>query len=452
MKNIVLTLSLFLGSCIYSMDQQPFVSSSSSPSACSADQEALTFEQMEKEREEKELQEGPAASQFHKLMDLDLKNKYVVPRLCSLGNGKLGILYSQLFFTENSVEILDVNSGKSLVIDPFKNETDFNLIPVGLCKLSENQMACILNSSAKDKKIKIYDVNSGKLLKDILITEKDFNDKRLRSLRSGVIKKGVYLPDDKMVLFIGEPDSFSFKHYEFIYILDLNTGKILHRFDILSLGRDSSSRIKNNFAIEINQIGVLADGSLILKSGRQVAIVSEIGEVNAIFDSVEDIFVLPKNELLSLDKDGLKIWKNEKYKFEAIRNNLNDGKLSIAVLQELIFGYLSKDWSSEIITKHSFGWDGFVSRTGFILNRDNILIKEVCPYAASDTIFSILNVGTDTVKNEKMLSQVARMDKIKILDDGKIIALYYMEAKKIEIWTNQPKVAKKEVQSNCIIC
>jgi len=206
MKIKILTLVfclMALGSYIHSMDQENFTSSYSSPSSVSADPEALTFEQMEKEKEERELNSSTSDSELKEDEDndqewycerkfpktnseLDFLNifksaigqdetNYSGISLCPLDNGKFAVLYEVKFNDfYRRIRIFDTRTGKCLsVIDPLEGEKGFILKSVPLCKLSKDRMACVLNSSfGKDKKIKIYDINSGIFLKDIIIEGK----------------------------------------------------------------------------------------------------------------------------------------------------------------------------------------------------------------------------------------------------------------------------------------
>ncbi len=503
MKNIILTLSLFLGTCIYSMDQEPFISSSSSPSTHSADQEALTFEQMQKNEEESkgsQDQDSQAASTPEVDHEADWYCQCKFPRTnnelswlntakslvgakqanydniqpCELDNKKLGVLYRVTITGKFcTIRILDTNSSKCLYnINPLQDEKDFELMPTQLCRLPENRMACILNSSlGKDKKIKIYDINSGKLLKDITVEGKYVeNDGKYREYDVFDIH-GTYLTGNRMAL----SRQCSASSSAFILILDLNSGKILKKIDLLDFKFvkkfinekeiisakyiDIFNNICSPSGPMINDPLAFSDGSLLLRDYYNVCIVSiESGEVENIhrdnnYYGVMDAIIFPNNEWLSMHKNNIKIWNNEKFKFKKIQEILNSDKLVISDLQNIILDYLSKEWNSKIVAEFSFfANDSVSSYTSFILNKDSILIKKMYHNSSEDIFFYILNVKTGKTKKEEALSKASRSKVsrpyLDVIDEGNKIVLSYIDGS-MEIWTNQPK---KEVQDSCVIC
>ncbi len=494
MKNIILTLSLFLCFCIYSMDQEPFVSSSSSPSACSADQEALTFEQRQKNEEESKGtrdQDSQAASTLEVDHEADWycqcrfpktnnelgwlntakslvgakQTNYDDVQVCDLDDGKLGVLTGKdKFYT---IRILDINSGKCLHnINPLKDEKGIKLIPTQLCKLSENRFACILNSDTRwgegqweeiNKKIKIYDINSGKLLKDIIVEE--FGD-----------MNGVYLSENRMALLTKD----LYKDYRFIFILDLSSGKILKKIDLIKEEQCGSlltyvdvfgmRSVGSSTGVYINQALPLYGDRLLLQSGNNLCVIyTNIDETNLLDTwNILDVIVLPNGEFLSLSTDFIvRIWDNENFKFQKVQDVLNENNLIVTDLQNMVLSYLPKDWNSKIVVdKIDTHVDKFILDNFFrhgrkcFLDENHILaFNRFFDYITSGYC-AILNVETGESKIIFLTNEfLSKMDKDKfwILDHGKRIAFYARDGS-IEIWTNQPKVTKKEVQEGCIIC
>jgi len=489
MKNIVLTLLLFLCSCIYSMDQEPFVSSSSSPSTNSADQEALTFEQRQKNEEEsKGVQDE--SSGVTSMQEIDHEQEWYCQvrfpktnnelgwlntakslvgakqtnydniQVCELDNKKLGVLYTvkDKFYT---IRILDINSDRCLHnINPLDDEKSSKLLPTQLCRLPENRVACILNSFwGENKKIKIYDINSGKLLKDILI-EGEYAENKLDRIQ------GVYLSENRMALLNQDFE----RACRFILILDLNSEKIVKKIDLVkkrdgdSLKEKSSSLKYTNVlgidsamdkGISVRQALAFFDGRLLLKFGYEICIIcTRTDKVDVIKAATyfSDVFILPNGEWLGLDHQNVfKIWNNEKFKFKKIQEILSEDKLVIPDLQNIVLDYLSNDWNSVTIVDRNEHNTLFRVGATYILGETfTVLCKIRDSIGNSD--FSVLNVKTGKLKNiilkKELLLKMYKRNSVVVLDHGKRIA-FYAEDGSIEIWTNQPK---KEVQEGCIIC
>ncbi len=497
MKIKILTLVfclMSLGSHVYSMDQNNYTSSSSSPSYYSADLEALTWQQMEKEREESELQRSSSSAssssasslvgdaelkrdedndrewycerRFAKTnSELDFLNifksaigqdqtNYSKISLCPLDNEKLAALYE----AKNNfyrIRILDINTGKcTSVIDPLKDEKDSKLVPTQLCKLSENRIACILNGAlGENKKIKIYDIDSGKFLKDIIV------EGRFSGTCDDAIQ-GIYLPNNRMALIF---KNLVTNQSSFILILDLTSGKTLRKIDlirkydrdILKEGTDSwdswekyidifgDKHIWDRAFTFIYQAIPFPDGRLALHGyGNKICIVStDTGEVDLVkwVYNIQDISVLQNGQLINLDRASVFVtWDNEKFKFKKIQEVFNEDKSIIPDLQDIVLDYLSKNWNANpSVLKIRGEFDRL-----FILDENHVLGFY---HATSDTELingycGILNVNTGKLKNiilkRDFFLKMHRASEFKILDNGKRIAFYAKDGS-IEIWTNQ---------------
>ncbi len=467
---------LLLSSYIHSMDQAPFVSSSSSPSTHSEDQESLTFEQREKEEEEgfevisreeivEELDWYCQCKFATTNRELDWTNglrflmgkkqtNYDNIKLCELDNGKLGVLYTATKFY--TIRILDTNFGNCLhIINPLIDEKDPKLIPTQLCLLPQNRIACILNSS-ENKKIKIYDINSGKFLNEIIIENKYFE---------GIPKwhdsiQGIHLSDNRMALIVKDLCTDGSR---FILILDLASGKIVkidlikkHDCDIFKekttslvkyidiFGNDTGGQAE----VTINQALPFSDGRLLLRSFNNICIISTAGEVDGIWkgDGL-DISVLPNGQLLSLNHDNVfKIWDNEKFKFKTIQDVFHKETPMIPDLQKIVLDYLPSNWIPTIITDKTR--DVFGRK--FILDESHILVFNHF-FSNIHGYCGVLNIKTGKIKKinlkQDFCLKMFDEEKCKILDNGKRIAFYAKDGS-IEIWGNQPK---KEAQASSIV-
>jgi len=468
---------LLLSSYIHSMDQEPFVSSSSSPSTQSG---ALTFEQREKEEEEsKRTQEEGfeiiSREEIGEELDwycqckfettnreLDWTNglkslmgkkqtNYDNIKLCELDNGKLGVLYTATKFY--TIRILDTNFGNCLhIINPLIDEKDPKLIPTQLCLLPQNRIACILNSS-ENKKIKIYDINSGKFLNEIIIENKYFEN--IPKWHDSI--QGIYLSDNRMALIVKDLCTYGSR---LILILDLTSGEIVKKIDLIKkhdcdifkekttslvkyidiFGNDTGGQAE----VTINQALPFSDGRLLLRSFNNICIISTAGEVDGIRkgDGL-DILVLPNGQLLSLNHDNVfKIWDNEKFKFKTIQDVFHKETPMIPDLQKIVLDYLPSNWISTIIIDKIES----VCDRKFILDESHILVF----YHFFSSIYGccgVFNVKTGKIKKinlkQDFCLKMYDEEKCKILDNGKRIAFYAKDGS-IEIWTNQSRISKEK--------
>ncbi len=500
-KKLFLIL-LFSSSCIFSMD---YVSSSITPSSS----EPLTFEQQQKNDDELAEQarsrvENWRLEKTFKIKDLKnyfidikqilkngFKNSFATIDTSSnysfnmfdLGKGKLALL----IWNSNLrlIKILDINSGKYLFeINGLETKKGINWYVTKLCKLPGDRFACVINTKINDhgkgpKKIKIFDTNSGKLLKEFVF---ELNHVFYNYLHT---EQMFYLGDEKLVLLICDNENFSF---EYLVVLDLKTGSVLlklpQKLDIFGTGKAETEKPSSGLA--------LTDGNILLKSNRNNLCILDpatckviwksngllrdenekplifkktridVGVGNGFVETDESEVIQPKtyefnfivsypdNKFLVRDTNGnLVIFRNEKFNFGKIKEVLND--TVIPVLQKIIFDYLSDQWEVETrkfgaATTVYYYLDSDICLFNkkkllfYHYNRKELDIKKICPIVLYLDTSELVSIDIKGNYNEGI-----------ILDDGRVVFDF---DKHIEIWSNQPEVEEDDLRDSgaCVIC
>jgi len=502
-KKLLLTL-FFSSSCIFSMD---YVSSSITPSS----PEPLTFEQQQKNDDElaEQARSHVESWRLEKTFKIKEKNDYFIDikqilkngfknpfaaidtssnysfNMFDLGKGKLALLVFN--FNLRLIKVLDINSGNYLFeINGLETKKGINWYVTKLCKLPGDRFACVINTKINDhgkgpKKIKIFDTNFGKVLKEFVF---ELNHAFYNYLHT---EQMFYLGDEKLVLLICDNENFSF---EYLVVLDLRTGLVLLKLS------EFDSRISDIFGTgkydtEKPRFGLpLSDGNILLQSNRNNLCIFDwvacrvawksngllrdenekprlfkktrwdvgldgdlvgIDESEIIEPKTYDfsaIVLYPDNRFLALANNGdLVFFQNDKFKIDKIKEVLNNTNV-IAVLQDLIISYLPDEW---VMETNKFGKKieaNYEIRCNICLLYKNRLLVTDPDKTRKKKKPQILDLDTREFITIKLKEN--SYDTGIVLDDGRIVFDF---DKHIEIWSNEPKVEEDDLRDSgaCVI-
>lgn len=407
------------------------------------DQNLVVVQEIKSEHEwycEKSFSLKQKESWSNLLFDFGGVHSFYIHGTYTLNDGKTAFLINEN--SKQVIKIFDVNLGTLLLeINSIEIEKRSDLFFITLCKLPENKIACLMNTQdGYSKKIKILDLDSGMVLNDFLINKFQYEGKK--SYQEICITDIVYLSIDKLILMVTEKYHKGIK--VFLLILDLNSGKILKKFDF-----------KKDTSIYTNDIKRLIH---VLPYGNIAFVCEALLEINPISETskkilewigcllnnaVTSIHNLSDNKFISGQWEGkIKVWRNDQFNYKEIKEALNKNNFGISDLQNIILDYVGKDWVIEKTIN-------FENKIEHRINKMYLLKDQMAITVREDYVQKVFILDLNSGEH-RQINFGKKFRELRPLENGNIMLVF--ENGSVEIWTNTPKIKKDKLNDSCIIC